>query len=154
MSLSRLTTLSIIGVFALACDSADDITGPPATGMGYAAARLECVGPLSETGVAIFLSTRPIQPHRIFAPWVRIVIRRSLEDLAERAWAVAGSGAEASAWYHLLDHAEIATSGEVTVNAVESDKTIDGWADLTFPGFGRVGGNFRAYWISGNPACI
>jgi hypothetical protein len=155
MSLSRLTNLSIIGVFALACDSADDITGPPPTGFAFAGATYECVGPLSESGVAIYLATKPVQSLKPSAPYARIIIRQSIEALTERPWLVAGSGAQGHASYHsTATNQEIATSGAVTINAVDSDNTIEGWADVTFPNAGRVGGNFRAFWLPPTEFCL
>ena len=152
MSLPRLTSLLMVAVIAAACDS--DSIEPP-FGSWYAAATYECVGPLSESGVAIYLAGTPVQSPEPSAPYVRVIIREELlEDLSGRTWALAEPGTDATAWSVMtgIDR-EVATSGEVTVNTVASDNTIEGWADLTFPS-GRVAQNFRARWFPRVQYCV
>jgi hypothetical protein len=145
--------LMMIAVVAAACDS--DSIAPSPFGLAYAAATRECVGPLSESGVAIYLANAPVQALEPEAPYVRIILRQPLQSLREGSWVVAGNGAQGAAWrFSTATDYERATSGEVTVNVVASDSTIEGWADLTFPSAGRVGGNFRALWISRVLLCI
>lgn len=152
MSLSRLTSLLMVVVVAAACDS--NSIEPP-FGQFYATAARECIGPLSESGVAIYLGDVPVESPEPSPPYIRIVIREyMLERLSGRTWVVAGNGAEGAAWSFLTGpNPEIATSGEVTVNAVTSDNTIEGRLDLTFPS-GRVAQDFRARWLPRVQLCL
>jgi hypothetical protein len=140
-------------VVAAACDS--DGIEPP-SGSWNAAATMECIGPLSESGVAIYLADAPVESPEPPAPYVRIIIREDmLERLSARTYVLAGSRAEGAAWsFSTGTNPEIATSGTVTVNSVAPDNTIEGWADLTFPSRGRVGGNFQARWFPRVQYCL
>jgi hypothetical protein len=153
MSLPRLTSLLMVAVVAAACDS--DSIEPP-FGLGYAAATLECVGPLSESGVAIYLANAPVESAEPPEPYVRLIIREPLlERLSGRTWVVAGSEAHAAArGFSTTGEFEVATRGTVTVNSVAADNTIEGWADLTFPRAGRLGGNFQARWLPRVQLCL
>ena len=153
MSLPRLTSLLMVAVVAAACDP-DSIE--PRFGSWYAAATYECVGPLSESGVAIYLAGTPVQSPEPSAPYVRIIIREELlEGLSGRTWAVAEPGTKATAWSVVTGtDREVATSGEVRMNTVASDNTVEGWADLTFPRASRVAGNFRAQWLPRVQLCL
>jgi hypothetical protein len=139
-------------VVAAACDS--DTIEPP-FGQWYATAALECIGPLSESGVAIYLAGVPMESPEPSPPYMRIVIQEyMLERLSGRTWVVAGNGAQGAARSFLNGaNPEIATSGQVRVNAVAPDNTIEGWVDLTFPS-GRVAQNFRARWLPRVQLCL
>ena len=152
MSLPRLTGLLMVLVVAPPCDS--DSIEPP-FGQWYATAALECIGPLSESGVAIYLADVPVESAAPSVPHVRVIIREDvLERLSGRTWVVAGNGAEGAAWRFLNGaNPEIATSGEVRVDAVATDNTLDGWVELTFPS-GRVAQNFRARWLPRVEYCV
>ena len=153
MSLPRLTRLLMVAVVAAACHP-DSIE--PRFSSWYAAATYECVGPLSESGVAIYLAGTPVQSPGPSAPYVRIIIREEpLEGLSGRTWALAEPGTAATGWSVATGtDREVATSGEVRVNTVASDNTIEGWADLTFPRAGRVAGSFRAQWLPPIQYCL
>ena len=153
MSLPRLTSSLIVAVVAAACDP-DSIE--PRFASWYAAATYECVGPLSESGVAIYLADTPVQSAEPSAPYVRIVIREEpLAGLSGRTWAVGEPGTKATAWsVGTGTDPEVATFGEVRVTTVASDNTVEGSADLTFPRAGRVAGNFRAQWLPPVQFCL
>ena len=153
MSLTRLTRLLMVAVVVAACDS--DNTIEPPFGSWHAAATYECVGPLSESGVAIYLAGTEQQTAEPSPPYVRVIIREEvLEDLSGRTWAVAEPGAAATAWSVMTGtDREVATSGQVRVNAVAPDNTIDGWVVLTFPS-GRVEQAFHARWLTPVQYCI
>jgi hypothetical protein len=143
MSLPRLTSLWMIAVAAVACDS--NSIAPPFS-LAYAAATPTCVGPLGEPGIALYLGPAPVQPLAPSAPYVRIYIQQPLERLTDRSWGVNTGGAQANAWYHLTAEAwEFATSGVVRVNEVAPDNTVEGFVDLAFPSV-RVRTEFSALW--------
>ena len=154
MSLTRLSSLLMVAVVAAACDS--NSIEPP-FGQFYATAARECIGPLSESGVAIYLGDVPVESEQPSPPYIRVVIPEyMLERLGGRTWVVAGNGAEGEAWawsFLTGPNPELATNGEVRVNTVDPDNTIDGWVDLTFPS-GRVAQNFRARWLPRVQYCL
>lgn len=144
MSLRRLTSLSMVAVVVAACDS--NSIAPPFS-LANAAAMPECVGPLGEPGVAIYLGPAPMQPLAPSTPYVRIHIQQPLERLTDRSWGINSGGAQAMAWYHsTATDLEFAESGVVRVNVVASDSTTEGFVDLAFPSGVRVQAEFRAPW--------
>jgi hypothetical protein len=104
-------------------------------------------GPADGPAVEIYLTPMPLETSEPTAPYVRIYIWQSLANLSERAWAVGGDEPVGAASHHSSSNdLVVATSGIVTVTRVAADNTIEGSADLTFPGTRRVRGGFRAAW--------
>jgi hypothetical protein len=133
----------VILVVAAACAS-DAISGPPA-GLPYAAATPAC-GPADGPATTIYLSPNPVESLDPSTPFVRIAIWQPRERLAGRSWSLADDAAAAE-YFSTPDEFELATGVSVTINAVDSDSTVRGSAELTFPMHGRIAGGFRARWI-------
>jgi hypothetical protein len=151
MPARRLTGLSTAVALGLACSS-DAIFQPPG-GFAHAAATRFC-GPTDGPAVAIYLSPVPVESLQPPTPYVRVAVWQPLERLAGGSWLVAIGDTAAAAWYFTApgDFA-VATSGQVTVDLVEPDTTLQGSVDLRFPSAGRVTRSFRAAWISRAPLC-
>jgi hypothetical protein len=146
MSLIRLTGIWMIIVLAVGCDSdrIDDLTQ---------AAVMRACGPADGPAVTILLARSPVDFADPTPPYVRIYIAESLETLAGRSWTVGGSGAEAGAWYHrTATDQEPALAGHVSVVAVGTDNSVEGWTDITFSN-GRIQNTFRARFVATTHLC-
>lgn len=153
MTLTRLMRLGIaagIGAVTVGCS---DTFGPP-DGLGLAAATNSC-GPLGEPAVEIFLASEPIGSFPPDAPYARIYILQSVDELAGETWVLAGGNADGTAWYHSTGtDPEVASSGAVVVNEVDDENNIEGLVDVVFPTAGRIRGEFRAEWVPRNILCL
>jgi hypothetical protein len=150
MSVLRLRRSLPILVVALACSS-DDVPGP--TTDLYAVATAAC-GPADGPAVGIYLAHAPVESLEPPAPYFRVYIWEWLDRLGGRSWSLGPNEGKGGAWFHpTATDFEIATRGTVTVTAVRPDSTVEGRADLTFPGGTRLSGTFRAGWRSRQMLC-
>ena len=148
--LMRLGIVAEIGAVTVGCS---DTLGPP-EGFGLAAATNSC-GPLGEPAVEIFLASEPIESVPPDAPYVRIYIRQSVDELAGETWVLAGADADGVAgYYSTTTDSELASSGAVMISEVDDDNNIEGLVNVVFPTAGRVRGEFRAEWVQRNIGCL
>jgi hypothetical protein len=153
-----MSALRIVGICALALLSAGCSSGgvvESGIGLSRAVAAQSC-GPTDGPAVSIYLTATAVSSLEPPAPYVRIDILQPLDRLTERAWTLNGAAGDADgAAIYYTDGAgsEIATSGQVTVNTVDADRTIHGIADLRFPTLGRIRGEFDAEWNSRAAMC-
>ena len=105
-------------------------------------------GPADGPAIAIYLANAPATSPVPPAPYVRIYALQSLDQLPGRTLRLDGDDLGISAWFFATPtQYEAATRGTLTVSAVAPDKTIEGFADLTFPKAGHIVRGFRAAWI-------
>jgi len=136
-----LPSLLSVVLFPLACD----VTGPPA-GFPYASASLAC-GPVSGLGTLIILARDPIASAGPTFPFVQIALSAPVSALAGRTFPIDRS--RSISWASYLPGppgGEDAFAGRVSVERVDSDRTVHGEVSLWFPSR-RVVGTFTAQWI-------
>ena len=140
-------------VLALSAASCAEPISPWAEVLTHAVATSAC-GPTDGPAIAIYLSHAPVQPPPPSAPYLRMNIWHPLEGLAVRSWSLVGSQVDGAAVYHsTASEHEFATRGKVSITRVESDSTIHGIADVTFPGAGRIRRHFEAVWFTQAQLC-
>jgi hypothetical protein len=153
MSASRILRICALALLSAGCSSSS-IVGS-GVGLSHAVAAQSC-GPTDGPAVSIYLTAAAVSTLEPPAPYVRIDILQPLDNLTERAWTLngpAGDADGAAIYYTDGEGSELATSARVTVSAVRSDRTIEGFADLQFPTQGRVRGEFTADWNPRQAMC-
>jgi hypothetical protein len=145
MPASRTFRICVLALLSASCSSGS-ILGS-VEGLPHAVAAQSC-GPADGPAVSIYLTPAAVSTLEPPAPYVRISILQPLGRLTERSWTMNGAAADAdgAAVYYTTDGSELATSGEVRVNTVDSDRTLHGFADLRFPTLGHIRGEFHAAW--------
>jgi hypothetical protein len=149
MSLIRRIGSLLVFAILLGCGS-DTVLRPPG-GLNYSVAVSQC-GPADGPAVAIFLTNDPAQKPNPSPPYVRIYIDLSNSALDGRQRSVAGSNAEAAAWFQLGIGPSVAADDGFVV-ATESRDTIDGSVDLLFPQAGHIVGAFHAPLFPNQALC-
>jgi hypothetical protein len=103
-------------------------------------------GPTDAPTVEVFLSPRPIDVTPV-TPYLRVVFPVSIRELGATRFPVDG---KFDAAYALKVEGSTsivaAVSGELTVNAVRADSTVDGAIDVRFADGTRVRQSFLATW--------
>jgi hypothetical protein len=153
MFASRIVGICALALLSASCSSSSIVESE--VGLAHAVAAQSC-GPTDGPAVSIYLTPATVSSLEPPAPYVRINILQPLDRLTERSWTLNGAEGDADgAAIHYTDGAgsEIATSGQVTVNTVDADRTIHGIADLRFPTLGRIRGEFDAEWNSRVVTC-
>ena len=151
MSARLLLGPCVLVAVAVACAS-DGMLGSLKQ-FAHAVASPAC-GPTDGPAVWIYLTGAPVASLEPPAPYVRIAVWQPLERLPGRSWALNAGDTSAAAWYFgSASDFEVGTTGRVTVDALAADSTIQGSADLRFPRFGRVRGEFRAAWLPRATLC-
>jgi len=151
MSITRMLRLSLVVAFAMACSS--DTISAPLRGFVYAAAMAQC-GPADGPAVAIYLTPNPVGSIEPIAPFVRVYVPVQLDQLTGRMWPIASGNTEAAAWFHPdASTYELAETGYMIVNSVDSESTITGLVDLHFPDAGHIRSQFRATWVPSHALC-
>jgi hypothetical protein len=153
MSAPRIFGICALVLLSAGCSSGSIVESE--VGLTHAVAAQSC-GPTDGPAVSIYLTPAAVSSLEPPAPYVRINILQPLDRLTERAWTLNGAAGDADgAAIYYTDGAgsEIATSGQVTVSAVDADRTLHGIADLRFPTLGRIRGEFEAGWNSRAAMC-
>jgi hypothetical protein len=151
MSVSRKLRFSMAVVLLVACSS-DNVSGPLGS-FKYAAATFSC-GPADGPAVTLYFAPNPVETVAPGAPFLRVFVPVSVDELTEHWWPISYGKTEAAAWFHSTESTyELATTGYMIVNSVDSDKTIEGSIDLRFPDAGRFKSEFRATWIPRTILC-
>jgi len=141
----------MVVAFAMACRS--DSVSAPLRGFMYAAAAFQC-GPADGPAVGIYLAPNPVESLEPSAPYVRVYVPVRVDQLTGHLWPISDGNTEAAAWFHPDDSSyELAATGYMIVNSVDSDNTIKGSVDIRFPEAGRIKGGFRATWLLRNTIC-
>jgi len=150
MSITRMLRLSLVFAFAMACSS--DTISAPLRGLVYAAATAQC-GPADGPAVAIYLTPNPVGSIEPSAPFVRVYVPVQLDQLTAHVWPIS-TNTEAAAWFHPdASTYELAETGYMIVNSVDSESTITGSVDLHFPDAGHIRSAFRATWVPSHALC-
>lgn len=145
MPLSRLISFWTVLTVSAAC--ASERVAPSPIELPNAVATAAC-GPTDGPAVAIYLSPNPVKSFEPPAPYVRVYVWQPLDSVHAGRRIIGAGESDGSAWLHSsASDYEIATSGVLTVSAVNPDSTIVGSADLTFPNAGRVRAAFQAAWV-------
>jgi hypothetical protein len=151
MSLTRMLRLSLVVGVAMACSS--DTISAPLRGFAYAAAMRDC-GPADGPAVAIYLTPNPVGATQPIAPFVRVYVPVQVDQLIGHMWLIGSANADAGAWFHPdTSTYELAETGYMVVNSVDSDSTITGLVDLNFPDAGHIRSTFRATWVTSHVLC-
>jgi len=136
--------LSLVVAFAMACSS--DAVSPQFRGFVYSAATATC-GPADGPAVAIYLAPNPVGSIEPSTPFVRVYVPVQVDQLTAHVWPVAGTNAEAGAWFHRdASTYELAETGYMIVTSVNSDNTVTGSIDIRFPDAGHIKTAFSAKW--------
>ena len=148
MPVTRMLRWPFVLALAIACSS--DATSPLFRSFVNAVATAQC-GPADGPAVAIFLTPNPVGSVEPSAPFVRIYVAVQVDQLTGRAWSVVN---EAGAWFHRdASNSEPAETGYLLVTSVDSENTITGTVDLSFPDAGHIKSAFRATWIPTHFLC-
>lgn len=151
MSVTHMLRFSMVAAVVMACSS--DSTSPTLRGFVYSAASAQC-GTAGGPAVAVYLAPNPMEAIGPSAPYVRVYVPVGPSQLTAHMWPIA-SNAEAAAWFYPdVSTSEIAESGYMIVNSVDSDNTINGSLDLFFPSAGHIKSEFHAKWRPNNVLCI
>ncbi len=152
MPVTRMLRLSLVVAFAMACSS--DAVSAPFRGFVYSAAAFAC-GPADGPAVAIYLAPNPVGSIGPSAPFVRVYVAVQVDQLTAHVWPVAGTNAEAGAWFHPdASTYEMAESGYMIVSSVDLQNTITGSVDLRFHDAGHIKTAFSAKWQPSNVLCV
>ena len=142
--------IAVIGVLAAGCSS-DTAVGPSGS-FDHAAVTSTC-GPADGPAVAIYLTSEPVTSLEPSGIYVRLVVPRSIDELAGTSWAIA-TNTEAGARYTRPNDYEWATSGYLLVKSVSTDHSVTGSVYLDFPNAGHMQGEFHADWFPASQPCV
>jgi hypothetical protein len=149
MSVTRLFRFSLVAVVAMGCN---DSTSPSLRGFVYSAASAQC-GPADGPAVAVYLAPNPVGTVAPSAPYVRVYVAVQPSELTAHVWPI-GSKTEAGAWFYSDGStSELAESGYMIVNSIDSDNTINGSLEIFFPDAGHIKSEFHAKWLANNILC-
>ena len=138
MSLTRVFSCAFVVVFAVACGS--DSISPSFKAFAYSSVTPQC-GPADGPAVAVFLAPSLAGANGESAPYVRVYVAVSVDQLAG-VWPTKSA---ATAWFQSdASTSEVAESGYMFVRSVDSDNTVTGYVDLQFPNAGHIKTDFRA----------
>jgi hypothetical protein len=128
-----------------ACDGSGILAPPP--GLPHAVAARSC-GAADAPTIAIYLTNKEVESLPLDAPFLRISISGTLQQLAGNSWRMDGEHYDDWAALHRTPTtAEMATSGVVSVFEVTADSAITGDVLLEFVDGSTIKGGFKARWI-------
>lgn len=145
----RTAVLFLIGATACTTDAAGPL--PPA--FSHTRATRAC-GPADGPAVAIYLAGAPVTTVEPPVPYVRVAIWEGITSITRQDWPLADTSSLGTAWHFTGAGFETVTSGQLHIDAVNADSSIDGTVVLDFPAAGRIEGRFHATWLSRAPNCM
>ena len=149
MSLTRVFSCALVVVFAVACGS--DSISPSFKAFAYSSVTPQC-GPADGPAVAVFVAPTLAGANGESAPYVRVYVAVSVDQLAG-VWPIT-TNSDATAWFQSNGStSEVAESGYMFVSSVDSDNTVTGYVDLQFPNAGHIKTDFRAKFRASSIVC-
>lgn len=125
----------------------DTLAAPP-QGLEHSRASRTC-GPADGAATAIYLAGAPVTALEPAAPYVRVDIWAGITQITQQDWSLTGAqAAGAASYFSSASTLEAATAGQLHIETVNADSSIEGSITLQFPTAGAVAGGFRASWLS------
>jgi hypothetical protein len=152
MPVTRLFRFSLVAAVAMGC-SADATTSPQLSAFVHSAAIRAC-GPADGPAVAIYLTPDPVGATEPSTPYVRVYVSVDQSELTAHPWPI-GSTTQAAAWFQPDASTSVAAeSGNMIVNSIDSDNTINGSIEIFFPDAGHIQTDFHAKWLTNSVPCV
>lgn len=139
MPLTRVFSCALVVVFAMACS---DSVSPAFRAFAYSTVTPQC-GPADGPATAVFLAPSVAGANGESAPYVRVYVAVSVDQLAG-LWPITTNSNAAASFQQDASTYEVAESGYMFVRSVDSDNTVTGSVDLQFPNAGHIKTDFRA----------